>query len=165
MTDGVTGTATMNEQFEGLGKEYFATPIRIPDIEVVGPRLLVKPPKMGDLRLSSGVVIPERVRDRVDRGLVLIVGNGIVPEGARWEHKSVVPNVNGDPKQLGLVEGRWVDAEGREVSSRFEPGMEVLYAKYAGAEIDLYGETYLIINEADVRCILERYRLNDGTGA
>jgi len=148
MTD-VVGERTMNEQFEGEGKEYFATPIRMPDIVVVGPRLLVKPPKMGDLTLASGIVIPERARERVDRGLVLVVGNGLVPEGSTWDEEAKT----------------WLTAAGKPIVSRFKKGMEVLYAKYAGAELSLYGDDYVIINEADVRCILEEYRLNDGSGA
>jgi len=139
------GKATMNEQWEGRGKEYFGVPIRIPDIDVVGPRLLVKPPKITDIHLASGIVIPEQAQDRVTQGLILIVGDGIVFEGDRWDGEK----------------GHYVTPEGQKVTSRYQPGMEVLYAKYAGAEIELYGQQYIVINEADVRCILEKYKLQE----
>jgi len=124
------GEPTMNQQWEGRGSEYFFTPIVVPDITVVGPALLVKAPRGGEYTTAHGIVVPEQARERVSQGLVLLVGDGVLLEN------------------------------GVRLPSRYRPGMEVLYSKYAGAEIELYGNGYLIINEVDVRCILEVYKLD-----
>ncbi len=101
----------------------------VPDIQIVGPRLLVVPAKMRDFETASGVVVPAHAQKAATRGLIVLVGDGIV-----WEN-------------------------GTREESRFKPGMEVVYAQFAGIELELGNNQFMIIQESDVRCILEEHKL------
>lgn len=104
-----------------LADEY---EVRIPNIELVGPRLLILPPSEGEQHTDFGLVIPANAREQTKRGIVLLVGDGVMlPDGTR-------------------------------LPPRVQPGWEVIYANYAGMELTLEGTTYLIIQESDVRVIV-----------
>ena len=102
-------------------REY---PIIVPNIELVGPRVLVMPPVRRETQTDAGIVIPESAQEFTQKGLVLLVGDGTMLEN------------------------------GKRRKPRVEPGWEIIYARYAGVELELNGTKYLIINESDIRCIL-----------
>jgi len=44
---------------------------------------------------------------------------------------------------------------GKRVATELKVGQRVLFAKYAGTEIKIHGEEYLILRESDVMGIVE----------
>ncbi len=105
--------------------------IKIPNIRLVGPRLLVAPARAVESRTSTGVIIPEAAQDHSQKGLVLLTGDGALLDGAPW--------VDGQPQRVQPI---------------VSPGWEVIFARYAGVQIELDGSTYFIIQESDVRAVL-----------
>ncbi len=89
--------------------------IVVPDIQIVGPRLLVIPAQMRDFETASGIVVPAHAQKAAARGLIVLVGDGVV-----WDN-------------------------GVREESRYKPGMEIVYAQYAGIELELGPNNYLII--------------------
>jgi chaperonin GroES len=94
--------------------------------------LLIKPlgdrvvvkPKPKDEMTSSGIVLPDTSNEKPQEGSVLSVGPGLV-----------------------LDSGKRVDMDAKA-------GDSVLFAKYAGTEVKLDGEEYLVIREADLLAIV-----------
>ncbi|WP_022855726.1 co-chaperone GroES [Thermodesulfobacterium thermophilum] len=76
-------------------------------------------------RTESGIIIPDTAKEKPIMGKVIAVGDGRVLE-------------NGQKQPLTVKEGD-----------------KVLFSKYAGTEIKIKGEEYLIMREDDVLAILE----------
>ncbi|MFQ5613973.1 MAG: co-chaperone GroES [Anaerolineae bacterium] len=74
---------------------------------------------------ASGIVLPETAKEKPMQGKVLAVG-----PGARKD-------------------------DGSRAAMDVSSGDVVLYAKYAGTEIKLEGDKYLILKESDVLAIVE----------
>lgn len=45
--------------------------------------------------------------------------------------------------------------EGKEVVMQVKEGNKVIYSKYAGTEVELEGETYIIVKHNDILAIVE----------
>jgi len=73
---------------------------------------------------KSGIVLPDTATEKPQEGEILAVGPGKV-----------------------LDNGKRVDMEVRD-------GDTVLFAKYAGTEVNLDGEDYLVIRESDLLAIV-----------
>lgn len=97
--------------------------IKVPNVKVVGPRLLVKVAVEGEFTTDGGVIVPAGARDVTQKGVVLVVGDGITL------------------------------ADGTRLESACEVGDEIIFAKYSGTSIQLERDEYLIIQESDVRLI------------
>ncbi len=74
---------------------------------------------------KSGIVLPDTAKEKPQEGVVVAVGTG-----------RVLDNV--ERVKLEVAEGQ-----------------KVLYAKYAGTEVKLDGEEYLILSEKDILAVLE----------
>jgi chaperonin GroES len=74
---------------------------------------------------KSGIVLPDTAKEKPQEGEVLAVGPGKVQDS------------------------------GKRVALEIEVGQRILFAKYAGTEIKLDGEEYLIMRESDVMGIIE----------
>jgi chaperonin GroES len=74
---------------------------------------------------KSGIVLPDTAKEKPQEGTIVAVGTGRVLD-------------NGERAQLEVSEGQ-----------------KVLYAKYAGTEIKLEGEEYLILSEKDILAVVE----------
>ena len=74
---------------------------------------------------KSGIVLPDTAKEKPQEGEIVAVGTGRVLD-------------NGDRAKLEVKEGQ-----------------KVLYAKYAGTEVKLDGEEYLILSEKDILAVLE----------
>jgi chaperonin GroES len=74
---------------------------------------------------ASGLVLPETAKEKPQQGTVIAIG-----PGRR-------------------------DDDGNRIEMDVAVGDTVLYAKYAGTEIKLDGDKYLILKESDVLAILE----------
>jgi chaperonin GroES len=81
-------------------------------------------PKAKEEVTRSGIVLPDTASEKPQEGSVLSVGPGRI-----------------------LDNGKRVDME-------VKSGDTVLFAKYAGTEVKLDGEEYLVIREADLLAIL-----------
>ena len=73
----------------------------------------------------GGIIIPDTAKEKPQQGTVIAVGNGKV------------------------------DDDGKRVSLAVKVGDRILFGKYAGQEIKLDGEEYLIMKEDDVLAVIE----------
>ncbi len=73
----------------------------------------------------SGIVLPDTAKEKPQEGVIVAVGTGRVMD-------------NGD-----------------RVKPEVHEGQKVLYAKYAGTEVKLEDEEYLILSEKDILAVLE----------
>ena len=112
-----------------LRKSEYPESFAIPNIEVVGPRLLVLPARRVEYQTAHGLIVPEHAQERTSKGIVLLNGDGLMLES------------------------------GERVPPRVEVGYEILFARYAGTELELEDTQYLIIQESDIRAIFT-YRGN-----
>jgi chaperonin GroES len=74
---------------------------------------------------KSGIVLPDTATEKPQEGEVLAVGSGKVLENG----KRSIPEV--------------------------QVGQRVLFAKYAGTEVKVEGQEYLILRESDIVAIVE----------
>jgi chaperonin GroES len=74
---------------------------------------------------KSGIVLPDTAKEKPQEGKIVAVGTGRVLD-------------NGERQKLEV-----------------EAGQKVLYAKYAGTEVKLDGEEYLILSEKDILAVLD----------
>lgn len=74
---------------------------------------------------SSGIVLPDTVQEKPQEGLIKAIGPGKL------------------------------DQNGNRIALQVEVGDTVIYAKYAGTEINQGDEEYLILGEQDILAIVE----------
>ena len=74
---------------------------------------------------KSGIVLPDTAKEKPQEGEILAVGPGKVLDN------------------------------GKRTALEVQVGQKILFAKYAGTEIKLDGEEYLILRESDVMGIVE----------
>ena len=78
-----------------------------------------------EAKTKSGLVLPDTAREKPQEGKVIAVGSGKLLED-------------------GTVQPLHV-----------KTGDRILYGKYAGTEVDLSGEEYLILREEDVLAVVQ----------
>ena len=71
----------------------------------------------------------------------------LVPLGDRVVLKQVEAEV------IAVGPGGMVD--GKEVTMQVKPGDKVIYSKYAGNEVKLEGEEYIIVRQNDILAVVE----------
>ena len=76
-------------------------------------------------KTKSGIVLPDTAKEKPQRGKVVAVGSG-----------------------------RTLD-NGKKVEPEVKEGDTVIFSKYAGTEVKLSGEKYLIFSESDVLAIIK----------
>jgi chaperonin GroES len=74
---------------------------------------------------KSGIVLPDTAKEKPQEGEILAVGPGKVMDN------------------------------GKRTTLEVSVGQKVLFAKYAGTEIKLEGEEYLILRESDIMGVIE----------
>ena len=74
---------------------------------------------------KSGIVLPDTAKEKPQEGQILAVGPGKVLDN------------------------------GKRTALEVEVGQRVLFAKYAGTEVKIDGEEYLILRESDIMGIIE----------
>lgn len=75
---------------------------------------------------KGGLVIPDTAKERPQQGEVIAVGPGRITD------------------------------DGKKIPMEVKVGDKVLYGKYAGTEISIDGEEYLIMRESDILAIIEQ---------
>ncbi len=76
-------------------------------------------------RTKSGIVLPDTAKEKPQEGEVLAVGTGRVLDN------------------------------GQKVPLEVKVGDRVIFSKYAGTEVKIEGEEYLILSERDILAIVE----------
>jgi chaperonin GroES len=79
----------------------------------------------GETVTKSGIFLPDTAKEKPQEGEVLAVGPGKVLDN------------------------------GKRVVSEIKAGQHVLFAKYAGTEVKMDGQEYLILRESDIMGIVE----------
>jgi chaperonin GroES len=77
-----------------------------------------------ETKTKSGIVLPDTAKEKPQMGKVLAVGPGKVLD------------------------------DGKKINMEVKAGDQVLFAKYAGTEVKLDGEEYMILKENDILAIL-----------
>ncbi len=75
--------------------------------------------------VKGGIIIPDTAKEKPQQGEVIEVGPG---------------------KR---------DEKGNRIPMDVKPGQKVLFSKYAGTEIEIDGEKYLIMSQDDILAIIE----------
>ena len=83
-------------------------------------RVLVKRADESEQKSSAGIIIPDTAKEKPQRGSVIAVGEG---------------------KK---------DDSGKRIALDVQVGDEVLFGKYAGTEIKIEGDEFLIMHESDI---------------
>ncbi|CEH29134.1 molecular chaperone GroES [Aneurinibacillus migulanus] len=92
-------------------------------LKPLGDRVVIEPQKQEEVT-ASGIVLPEKAKEKPIQGKIIAIGRG------RLNNGTVVP----------------LDVHVGDV---------VLYNKYAGNEIKVEQQEYLIMRESDILAILE----------
>ena len=95
---------------------------------------VVVKPKPKDEMTSSGIVLPDTASDKPQEGSVLSVGPGRVLDS------------------------------GKRLEMEVKAGDKVLSAKYAGSEVKLDSEDYLVIRESDLLAIVTNGKKSEARG-
>jgi chaperonin GroES len=74
---------------------------------------------------KGGIIIPDTAKEKPAEGKIVAVGNGKVAE------------------------------DGKRIALEVQEGDRILFGKYAGTEVKIEGEEYLIMREDDVLGIVE----------
>jgi len=88
-------------------------------------RVLVKPFEEEEEKTSGGIIIPDTAKEKPQKGEVVAVGDGRILDN------------------------------GEKVPMCVKVGDKILYGKYAGTEVKIEGEKYLVMREDDIYAIIE----------
>jgi chaperonin GroES len=93
-------------------------------LQPLGDRVVINPTEDAESRTPSGLVIPDTAKEKPQVGEVIAVG-----PGAR-------------------------DEDGDRIAMDVSVGDKVLYSKFAGTEVKLDGNEYLVLSERDLLAIV-----------
>jgi len=88
-------------------------------------KIVVKRFEKQEQRTASGIIIPDTAKEKPQIGEVIAVGEGKLLQN------------------------------GQQVPPKVKPGDKVVFNKYAGTEVELDGEKFLIMSEDEVLAIIE----------
>ncbi len=88
-------------------------------------RVIVKPLPVEE-KTKGGIIIPDTAKERPQKGEVVAVGPG-----------------------------KWDESGQKRITPDVKVGDIVLFGKYAGTEVEIDGEEYLIMRESDIYAIIE----------
>ncbi len=93
-------------------------------LQPLGDRVVVKPDEDQDMRTPSGLVIPDTAKEKPQMGTIVAVGPGALDD-------------DGDRLPMDVSEGD-----------------KVLYSKFAGTEVKVEGNEYLVLSSRDLLAIV-----------
>lgn len=93
-------------------------------LQPLGDRVVIKPTDEGESLTASGLVIPDTAKEKPQIGEVIAIGPG----------------------------GR--DDDGDRIPMDVSVGDKVLYSKFAGTEIKLDSDEYLVLSERDLLAVV-----------
>jgi len=94
------------------------------NLRPLSDRVVVKPLEREE-KTKSGIVLPDTAKEKPQEGLVEAVGNG-----------------------------RYNEQSGNRVALDVAVGDRVIYAKYAGSEVKIDEQDYLILSEKDILAVV-----------
>lgn len=94
-------------------------------VKPLADRVVVKRLEEEEAKTPAGIIIPDTAKEKPQKGIVVAVGPGRI------------------------------DENGNRVPMEVKVGDKVLFAKYAGSEVKIEGEEYLIMREDDILAIIE----------
>ncbi|MGR6835274.1 co-chaperone GroES [Syntrophomonas erecta] len=94
-------------------------------IQPLADRLVVKVLEQAEEKTKSGLYVPDTAKEKPQEGEVLAVGSGALND------------------------------KGERIVMDVKVGDRIIYSKYAGTEVKVDGEDYLILSERDVLAILK----------
>jgi len=94
-------------------------------VKPLADRVVVKRLEEEEAKSPGGIIIPDTAKEKPQKGIVVAVGPGRI------------------------------DDNGNRVPMEVKVGDKVLFAKYAGSEVKIEGEEYLIMREDDILAIIE----------
>ena len=89
------------------------------------------------------------------------LGDRVVIKNVEMEETTksgiVLPGSAKEKPQMAVVlaVGPGGNVDGKEVKMYVEKGQKVIYSKYAGTEVKLDGEEYIIVRQSDILAIVE----------
>jgi chaperonin GroES len=78
-----------------------------------------------EAKTPAGIIIPDTAKEKPQKGIVVAVGPGKL------------------------------DEKGNRIPMEVKVGDKVIFAKYAGSEVKIGGEEYLIMREDDILAVVE----------
>ena len=94
------------------------------NLRPLADRVVVKPLEREE-KTKSGIVLPDTAKEKPQEGLIEAVGGG-----------------------------RYNEQTGQRVALDVKVGDRVIYAKYAGSEVKIDEEDYLILSEKDILAVV-----------
>ena len=82
-------------------------------------------PAPAEEKTAAGIIIPDTAKEKPQKGTVLAVGDGKLLD------------------------------DGKRAAFQVKKGDKVLFASYAGTEIKVDGEEYMLMDESDILAVLE----------
>ena len=76
-------------------------------------------------RTAGGIVLPDKAKEKINRGKVIAVGDGKLND------------------------------EGKRVPLQVKPGNHVLFSKYGGDDLTVGDEQWLLIRESDILAVID----------
>lgn len=86
---------------------------------------VVVKPKKEEEMKKGGIIIPDTAKERPQEGTIIEVGSGKL------------------------------DENGKRIALEVKKGDRVIFSKYAGNEIEIEGEEYIIMRESDILAVIE----------
>ncbi len=80
----------------------------------------------GEEKTKSGIVLPDTAKEKPQEGEVMAVGSGVLMEN------------------------------GQRVAMEVQVGDRIIFSKYAGTEIKVQGDEYLILSERDILATIQK---------
>lgn len=94
-------------------------------IKPLADRVVVKRLDEEEAKSPGGIIIPDTAKEKPQKGIVVAVGPGKL------------------------------DEKGNRIPMEVKVGDKVIFAKYAGSEVKIGGEEYLIMREDDILAVVE----------
>ncbi len=82
-------------------------------------------PKKEEEMRKGGIIIPDTAKERPQEGTIIEVGSGKL------------------------------DENGKRIALEVKKGDRVIFSKYAGNEIEIEGEEFIIMRESDILAVIE----------
>jgi chaperonin GroES len=93
------------------------------NVKPLADRVILKPLDAEE-KTSGGIIIPDNVKEKPQKGEVVAVGPGKIADN------------------------------GQKITMELKKGDKVLYGKYSGTEVTIDNKEYLILKESDVLAII-----------
>ena len=102
----------------------------------LGDRVVLKQ-LVAEETTKSGIVLPGQTKEKPQQAEIIAVGPGGVIDGKE------------------VLAGNKSLMDSQEVEMHVEPGQKVIYSKYAGTDVEVDEETYIIVKQSDILAIVE----------